>query len=146
MTLIKVIVHGCLLARPCLASVSRLGCEMSTSDVIQSASFCMRTVDGRERETPWAGVHASAVVMTRPWRTFRWHKGQRHYPGFYWSSTERAHVIYESRLELTRLLFADFDPTVQRGTAGATTALVPSGTADFRASSTDSGESRSRIG
>jgi hypothetical protein len=52
--------------------------------------------------------------MTRPWRTFRWYKGQRHYSGFYWSSTERAHIIYESRLELTRLLFADFDPTVQR--------------------------------
>jgi hypothetical protein len=87
---------------------------MSASDVIQSASFCVRTVDGGERETPWAEVRASAVAMTQPWRKFRWYKGQRHYSGFYWSSTERAHVIYESRLELTRLLFADFDPTVQR--------------------------------
>lgn len=49
---------------------------------------------------------------TRPWRTFRWYKGQRHYPGIYWSSTESDHVIYESRLELSQLLLADFDPSV----------------------------------
>ncbi|HBF82125.1 MAG TPA: TnsA-like heteromeric transposase endonuclease subunit [Streptomyces sp.] len=49
-----------------------------------------------------------------PWRTFRWFKGQKHYSGTYWSATMRDHVIYESRLELTRLLFADFDPCVHR--------------------------------
>lgn len=61
----------------------------------------------------WAeasGVLRSAV----PWRTFRWYKGQRHYSGTYWSATVRDHVIYESRLELARLLFADFDPSVQQ--------------------------------
>ena len=47
-----------------------------------------------------------------PWRTFRWHYGQRHYSGSYWASTTSAHVIYESRLELARLLVADFDRTV----------------------------------
>jgi hypothetical protein len=31
-----------------------------------------------------------------------------------WSATERGHVIYESRLELARLLFADFDASVNR--------------------------------
>jgi hypothetical protein len=30
----------------------------------------------------------------------------------YWSSTMRDHVVYESRLELTRLLYADFDQDV----------------------------------
>lgn len=49
-----------------------------------------------------------------PWRTFRWYHGQRHYAGTYWSATMRDHVIYESRLELARLLFADFDPSVFR--------------------------------
>ncbi|MFF4754169.1 TnsA-like heteromeric transposase endonuclease subunit [Streptomyces sp. NPDC002514] len=48
-----------------------------------------------------------------PWRTFRWYYGQKHYSGFYWSSTMRAHVIYESRLELTRLIYADFSPDVR---------------------------------
>jgi hypothetical protein len=43
-----------------------------------------------------------------PWRTFRMYFGQTHYSGAYWSATEAAHVIYESRLELSRLLLADF--------------------------------------
>jgi hypothetical protein len=47
-----------------------------------------------------------------PWRTFRMIFGQTHYSGAYWSATEAAHVIYESRLELSRLLLADFDPDV----------------------------------
>ena len=47
-----------------------------------------------------------------PWRMFRWHYGQRHCSGSYGSSTMSAHVIYESRLELARLLMADFDHSV----------------------------------
>ncbi|MBB4854029.1 hypothetical protein HNP40_001409 [Mycobacteroides chelonae] len=48
------------------------------------------------------------------WRTFRWYRGQKHYSGSYWSSTQQAHVGYESRLELGRLVLADFDPSVSR--------------------------------
>ncbi|MEV7053340.1 TnsA-like heteromeric transposase endonuclease subunit [Streptomyces anulatus] len=48
-----------------------------------------------------------------PWRSFRWRMGQKHYSGSYWSATMRDHVAYESRLELSRLLFADFDPLVR---------------------------------
>jgi len=47
-----------------------------------------------------------------PWRMSRWHYGQRHCSGSYGSSTMSAHVIYESRLELARLLMADFDHSV----------------------------------
>ncbi|MGW8884618.1 TnsA-like heteromeric transposase endonuclease subunit [Streptomyces sp. NPDC055749] len=47
-----------------------------------------------------------------PWRSFRWYQGQKHYSGTYWSSTMRGHVVYESRLELARLLYADFDHLV----------------------------------
>jgi hypothetical protein len=39
----------------------------------------------------------------------RSYKGQRHYLGSFWSATERDLVLYESRLELARLLFADFE-------------------------------------
>ncbi|WP_330239582.1 TnsA-like heteromeric transposase endonuclease subunit [Streptomyces sp. NBC_00525] len=56
---------------------------------------------------------ADLLQSACPWRTFRWHKGQKHYSGTYWSATMRDHVIYESRLELSRLLFADFDPAVR---------------------------------
>ena len=39
-------------------------------------------------------------------------RGQRHLPGWYWSATTGGHLVYESRLELARLLLADFDPEV----------------------------------
>lgn len=47
-----------------------------------------------------------------PVREFRWHRGQRHYSGWYWSSTMKGLVAYESRLELARIMLADFDPGV----------------------------------
>lgn len=62
----------------------------------------------------WELASLELVGNAAPWRTFRWRHGQKHYSGTYWSATERAHVIYESRLELARLLFADFDPAVGR--------------------------------
>ena len=49
-----------------------------------------------------------------PWREFRWHRGQQHYSGLYWSATTAGHVAYESRLELSRLILADFDPGTVR--------------------------------
>lgn len=52
------------------------------------------------------------LYAAEPWRTFRWYMGQKHYSGSYWSSTQSDHVIYESRLELARLLYADFDRDV----------------------------------
>lgn len=61
----------------------------------------------------WPLVPLGLLREARPWRTFRWFKGQQHYSGTYWSATTGGHVIYESRLELGRLLFADFAPEVR---------------------------------
>jgi hypothetical protein len=61
----------------------------------------------------WAFAGAETFRAAVPWRTFRWHQGQKHFPGSYWASTNRDLVIYESRLELARLLYADFDPEVE---------------------------------
>ncbi|ORT46866.1 TnsA-like heteromeric transposase endonuclease subunit [Frankia sp. KB5] len=72
----------------------------------------LRLVGGGEVCRPLRLVQAREVVAARPWRTTRSAKGQTHYPGFYWSATTGMHVIYESRLELARLLLADFDPDV----------------------------------
>jgi hypothetical protein len=47
-----------------------------------------------------------------PWRRFRSRLGQAHLSGSYWAATTGGHVVYESRLELARLLLADFDPEV----------------------------------
>ena len=60
----------------------------------------------------WGDVPIEVMTSARPWRTFRWHYGQKHYSGTYWSATMQDHVIYESRLELARLLLADIDPAV----------------------------------
>jgi hypothetical protein len=59
-----------------------------------------------------ASVSPAALAAGRPWRTFRWHHGQAHFSGWYWAATMRRHVVYESRLELARLLLADFEPSV----------------------------------
>jgi hypothetical protein len=57
-------------------------------------------------------VTAAQIISAAPWRKTRSARGQAHYPGYYWSATAGGHVIYESRLELARLLLADFDPGV----------------------------------
>jgi hypothetical protein len=80
----------------------------------ESAMVSFRTESGAAQEKPWALVDGTVLSKVMPWRTFRWYKGQRHYSGTYWSATMRDHVIYESRLELARLIFADFDQSVHR--------------------------------
>jgi hypothetical protein len=72
----------------------------------------VRLVDGSTREMPLAELTAAAVLSAVPWRSIRSHRGQRHLPGWYWSATTGGHLVYESRLELARLLLADFDPGV----------------------------------
>ncbi|MEU4235640.1 TnsA-like heteromeric transposase endonuclease subunit [Nonomuraea sp. NPDC026600] len=88
---------------------------MSEDDLVASATIQAKDRNGTEVVHCGASeVLAEQLLPGGPWRTFRWHLGQKHYSGTYWSATERAHVIYESRLELARLLYADFDPGVSR--------------------------------
>ncbi len=81
---------------------------------IQRQTCTIRYRDSADRigEMNSAELSAEIIRNTLPWRTFRWYHGQCHYSGSYWSATESAHVIYESRLELSRLLMADFDNSV----------------------------------
>jgi hypothetical protein len=72
----------------------------------------LRLVDGSEVRRPLRLAQAREVTAAVPWRATRSAKGQTHFPGFYWSATTGRHVIYVSRLELARLLLADFDPDV----------------------------------
>ncbi len=81
----------------------------------QSARVSVRRpADRSEVSLSWERATTEVLASAAPWRTLRWYDGQRHFPGSYWSATERGHVIYESRLELARLLFADFDASVNR--------------------------------
>jgi hypothetical protein len=79
-----------------------------------SAGISYRPAAGEERSLAVERVSLAALFEAVPWRTFRWYFGQRHYSGTWWSATMRDHVIYESRLELSRLLLADFDAVVRR--------------------------------
>lgn len=45
-------------------------------------------------------------------RPFRWSRGERHFPGWYWAATTGRHVGFESWLERDRLVLMDFDPRV----------------------------------
>ena len=83
-----------------------------SAELVATVSF--RTESGVAKDESWTAVDSAVLSNTVPWRTFRWYKGQRHYSGVYWSATMRDHVVYESRLELSRLIFADFDQAVQR--------------------------------
>ncbi|MGY3676662.1 TnsA-like heteromeric transposase endonuclease subunit [Streptomyces sp. TE33382] len=88
---------------------------MSIRSVIDSATVQTRPVGkGEVEESNFREAHLGQLLDAGPWRTFRWHLGQQHYSGTYWSATEHGHVIYESRLELARLLYADFDADVLR--------------------------------
>jgi hypothetical protein len=78
-----------------------------------AVTLSVRRRDGEVVENQvWSTATLDLLRSAAPWRTFRWYKGQKHYSGTYWSTTTQSHVSYESRLELTRLLFADFDSSV----------------------------------
>jgi hypothetical protein len=47
-----------------------------------------------------------------PARSFRWSRGQGHFPGWWWLATTGRHVGYESWLERDHLMLLDFDPVV----------------------------------
>ncbi|MDT4990862.1 MAG: hypothetical protein QOH97_754 [Actinoplanes sp.] len=61
---------------------------------------------------PLSQLRVELFVGSVPWRRWRSHPGQTHLSGSFWAATTGGHVIYESRLELARLLLADFDLTI----------------------------------
>jgi hypothetical protein len=78
------------------------------------ATVSFRTESGVTEDESWTAVSSAVLSNAVPWRTFRWYNGQQHYSGTYWWATMHGHVVYESRLELARLIFADFDRSVHR--------------------------------
>jgi hypothetical protein len=71
-----------------------------------------RLDDGQFADTTLDRLAAGDVLAGLPVREFRSYQGRRHYSGWYWSSTMSRLVAYESRLELARILLADFDQSV----------------------------------
>lgn len=79
---------------------------------VTNPTITVRDADGAERETNFGNASEDVLRTAQPWRTFRWYYGQRHYSGTYATATMNQSAIYESRLELARLLLADFDQDV----------------------------------
>ncbi|MET7703613.1 TnsA-like heteromeric transposase endonuclease subunit [Streptomyces sp. NPDC005485] len=73
----------------------------------------IRYEDVSVREVPVRQLRLADFSESKPWRDVRSVHGMAHYSGKYASATAGGHVVYESRLELARLLLADFDPEVQ---------------------------------
>jgi len=68
-----------------------------------------RGVRRRGALSAWRGVLFEEAA---PVRTFRWSKGQRNFPGWWWSVTTGGHVGFESWLERDHVMLLDFDPDV----------------------------------
>lgn len=82
---------------------------------LKSGQTLVRVRRGKEQDSmPLDCATEDVLRSADPYRAFRSYRGQRHYSGLYYSATERRHVGYESRLEGTRALFADFAPGVNR--------------------------------
>ncbi len=71
-----------------------------------------RGEEGGFVDTVLGRLPVGEVLSGLPVREFRAWRGRRHYSGWYWSATTGGHVVYESRLELARILLADHDPEV----------------------------------
>lgn len=71
-------------------------------------------LEGRDAPVivPICDAAPGLVKLAQPWRTYRWFFGHKYHSGGYWTATTSAHVTYETRLQLRRLILADFDPSV----------------------------------
>ena len=69
-------------------------------------------VTGRGRRESLSTGATVAFEDVGPVRDFRWSRSQRHWPGWWWSSTSSRHVGYESWLERDHAMLLDFDPDV----------------------------------
>lgn len=76
---------------------------------LASVAIRYRREDGELVDSTLDRVRVDALFGAVPVREFRSYKGRKHYSGWYWSSTTGEMVAYESRLELARILLADFD-------------------------------------
>lgn len=65
------------------------------------------------RELPLTELRLADFKGTVPWRQVRSVQGRDHFSGKYACMSTGGHVVYESQLELARLLLADFDPQVR---------------------------------
>jgi hypothetical protein len=69
-------------------------------------------VDGGVRRGPLAHCWSVRFEEVAPARSFPSYRGQRNFPGWWWSSTMGRHVGFESWLERDHVMLLDFDTRV----------------------------------
>ena len=69
-------------------------------------------VDGAVQRMPLAQCFDVRFEDVAPARSFPSYRGQRNFPGWWWSSTMNRHVGYESWLERDQVMLLDFDTQV----------------------------------
>ena len=110
---------------------------------LSAARATHMTAEGTELEADLSEVDLRQVAFGSPVRIPPSYARQRSYPGPF-SSTNSAHVVYESRLELAWLWLADFDPEVVRIAAQPEAQATTRGAEGFVMSMTTLARSRGR--
>ena len=67
---------------------------------------------GVERRVPWQWLPEVVDDLVRPVRSFPSYRGQRNFPGWYWSATLGRQIGFESWVERDHLVALDFDASV----------------------------------
>lgn len=84
--------------------------QMSCAEDDFEAVFVTET--GVEQRVPWWRLPDVVGELGRPVRSFPSYRGQRNYPGWYWSSTLGRRIGFESWVERDHLVALDFDASV----------------------------------
>jgi hypothetical protein len=84
--------------------------DVAVADCAFEAAYV--TEDGGECRVSLAALAGVRVEDGRPVRSFPSYRGQRNYPGWYWSATMARRVGFESWVERDHLVALDFDPAV----------------------------------
>jgi hypothetical protein len=83
------------------------------SPTVEKAVMAL-SCNGEEVEVAPTRATRALLLSADQFRPFQYYKGQQHFPGRYYSATERCHIGYESRLEWSCALMADFSRDVYR--------------------------------
>ncbi|WP_327146897.1 TnsA-like heteromeric transposase endonuclease subunit [Nocardia sp. NBC_01327] len=70
------------------------------------------TGSGERRQMRWQSFPPVAGEIAGPVRSFSSYRGQKNFPGWYWSATLGRRVGFESWVERDHLVALDFDPAV----------------------------------
>lgn len=110
-----------------MAGISRIANRERCGELWETSVHVRRSAGAVDALT-LARLSLEAMGDSVPFRSFRWNHGQPNFPGSFWSEKMQAHVGYESRLELSHLLVAEFDHDVVRMWSQPFKLLAASGT------------------